>query len=390
MELSCLQNEFQTVFNTSSEATFFAPGRINLIGEHIDYNGGLVFPCAITLGTYGLVSKRSDKLFRVYSSNFKELSILEFSLDDLSYAAKHNWCNYLKGVLLYLKEAGHVIETGLNLLVFGNIPNGAGLSSSASLEMLMCKICADIYNLSLSPVEAALLGKQVENQYIGVNSGIMDQFAIALGKADSALLLNCNTQEYNYIPFKLKGYSILIMNTNKRRELADSKYNERRSECDTALAILQKFFPIHTLCDLSESQLEEAETLLNNPLLFKRVRHVVTENMRVIKATKALEKGDLITFGKLLNDSHRSLKEDYKVTGKELDTLAENARTIEGVLGARMTGAGFGGCSLAIVENTKIQDFISKLSIIYKEEIGYAADFYVASIGNGPIQLIQS
>ncbi len=388
MDLNALQFEFKQIFNETSEATFFAPGRINLIGEHIDYNGGLVFPCAITLGTYGLISKRTDKLFRVYSSNFKELGTFEFSLDDLNYKPEHNWCNYIKGVLFYLKQAGYTLDTGLNLLVFGNIPNGSGLSSSASLEMLMCKIFSDTYNLtSLSPVKAALLGKEVENNYIGVNSGIMDQFAIALGKEDSALLLNCNTQEYQYIPFKLDNYSILIMNTNKRRELSDSKYNERRKECDTALAILQKTFGIDTLCQLKDTQLEEAEALLENPTLFKRVKHAVSENTRVLMATEALEAGDLVTFGKLLNDSHRSLKENYEVTGKELDTLAQHAILQKGVLGARMTGAGFGGCSLAIVENSQIQDFITTMSSIYEQAIGYAASFYIASIGNGPIQL---
>ncbi len=387
MELSLLQQKFNIVFGKESESSFFAPGRVNLIGEHIDYNGGLVFPCAITLGTYAAASKRHDNKFRVFSMNFENLGIIEFSLDDLTYQKEHNWCNYLKGVLKYLLEAGYKVPSGLDLLFFGNIPNGAGLSSSASLEMLMCKICTDLYGLSLSSTEAALLGKKVENEYIGVNSGIMDQFAIALGKANHALLLDCNTTEYQHVPFEIEGYSIIIMNTNKRRELADSKYNERRSECESALSKLQNAFDIKALCDLKEEDLTKAADIINHPIEFKRVKHAVTENIRVIDATKALENNDLFTFGKLLNASHISLKDDYEVTGKELDTLVAAAWDADGTLGARMTGAGFGGCAIAIVENQKAETFIESVNSKYLKEIGYEASFYIASIGNGPIQL---
>ncbi|MDF2614714.1 MAG: galactokinase [Clostridia bacterium] len=387
MDLSLLQQKFISVFKKDSEASFFAPGRVNLIGEHIDYNGGLVFPCAITLGTYGIVSKRSDNKFRAYSANFENLDIIEFSLDDLSYNKDHNWCNYLKGVLKYLREAGHNVDTGLDMLIFGNIPNGSGLSSSASLEILMCKICTDMYALTLSSVEAALLGKKVENEYIGVNSGIMDQFAIALGKENHALLLDCNTQEYKQIPFRLEGYSIIIMNTNKRRELADSKYNERRSECESALAKLQKTFDIRALCELNDDNLDEVSSIVSDPIEFKRAKHAITENTRVIAATKALENNDLTLFGKLLNASHVSLRDDYEVTGKELDALVGAAWEEEGVLGARMTGAGFGGCAIAIVDNGKTDDFIKNVNQKYLKEIGYEASFYIASIGNGPTQI---
>jgi len=384
MDLSLLQQKFVSVFNKTPEASFFAPGRVNLIGEHIDYNGGLVFPCAITLGTYGFASPRSDNKFRAYSANFENLGIIEFSLDDLTYNKDHNWCNYLKGVLKYLLEAGHNISTGLDLLMFGNIPNASGLSSSASLEILMCKICTDMYALTITSVEAALLGKKVENEYIGVNSGIMDQFAIALGKENHALLLDCNTQEYQQIPFKLEGYGIIIMNTNKRRELADSKYNERRSECESALSKLQKTFSIGALCELKDEQLDEVSAIVTDPVEFKRAKHAITENTRVIAATKALENNDLILFGKLLNASHVSLRDDYEVTGKELDTLAQAAWNEAGVLGARMTGAGFGGCAIAIVANDKIDNFIQNVNKKYLQTIGYEASFYIASIGNGP------
>ncbi|MDF2877705.1 MAG: galK [Clostridia bacterium] len=387
MDLSILQQKFVSIFEKEPEASFFAPGRVNLIGEHIDYNGGLVFPCAITLGTYAAVSKRADQLFRVYSLNFESLGVIEFSLEDLTYNKSHNWCNYLKGVIKYLLEAGHSINTGLDIAVFGNIPNGSGLSSSASLEMLMCKICSTMYAFSLESMEAALLGKKVENHYIGVNSGIMDQAAIALGQKNHALLLDCNTLDYTIIPFELEGYSIVIMNTNKRRELADSKYNERRAECESALAKLQPGFDIKALCDLTEEDLEKAEVLIHHPVEFKRVRHAVTENTRVLAATKALQANDLVTFGKLLNASHISLKSDYEVTGIELDTLVAAAWEEEGALGARMTGAGFGGCAISVVANDKTTSFIENVNRKYKDAIGYEASFYIASIGNGPTQI---
>lgn len=375
---------FKEKFGTDHEAMYFSPGRINLIGEHIDYNGGSVFPCAITLGTYGVVRKRSDKTFRLYSKNFEDLGQQSFQLDDLTYKKEHQWINYVKGVVKVLLEKGYEIASGIDLLVYGNLPNGAGLSSSASLEMLTLKILIDCFNLTLTPQEAALIGKEVENTYIGVASGIMDQFAIALGKEECALLLNCDTMAYRYIPCKIKGHSIIIMNTNKRRELADSKYNERRQECEDALQRIQRQRSINALCDLEIEALQEFEAQIQDATLYKRARHVVSENDRVKKAVKALEEGDLKTFGKLLNASHTSLKEDYEVTGKELDTLVEAAWQQPGVLGARMTGAGFGGCSLAIVEEEKVEAFIKEVGATYLEKIGYEASFYEAFIGGAP------
>lgn len=387
MHFETMQHTFKQLFSNPAEATFFAPGRINLIGEHIDYNGGLVFPCPITYGTYALVSKRKDRKICAYSMNFEDLGTIEFSLDDLTYSKAHNWVNYIKGVVKFLLENGHAIDHGLNLVVYGDIPNGAGLSSSASLEMLSVIIFKETFNLNISPVEAALLGKSVENHYIGVNSGIMDQFAISLGKKDKAILLNCDTLDFKYVDFVLENYSIVIMNTNKRRELADSKYNERRSECDSALEKLQTCFKINHLCDLSLEQLSNCPSDLLTPIEFKRVRHAVSENERVKSAATALSSGDLIAFGKLLNASHLSLRDDYEVTGIELDTLVAAALEQEGVLGARMTGAGFGGCSLALVENSKVNIFIEKTQSAYRQTIGYDASFYIATIGNGPIKL---
>ena len=387
MNLSLLHEKFSSVFNHPAETNFFAPGRINLIGEHIDYNGGLVFPAPITLGTYASVSKREDRIFKVYSMNFESLGILEFSLDDLTYRKEANWTNYLKGVIKFIIEQGHSIPHGLNMVIFGNIPNGSGLSSSASLEMLIAKVLIDMFNLSISPVEAALLGKKVENEYIGVNSGIMDQFAISLGQKDTAILLDCNTLDYDYVPIKLPNHSIVIMNTNKRRELADSKYNERRSECEAALLKLQSVCNIHALCELSPEEFEKHGNVIENEVQYARSKHAVYENERVKNATHALKNNDLETFGTLLNASHTSLRDLYAVTGKELDTLVEAAWAQEGVVGARMTGAGFGGCSIAIVENSNVDAFIKNVGIIYENVIGYPASFYIASIGDGPIQI---
>ncbi len=387
MNLEAMQSTFKEVFNHEAEASYFAPGRINLIGEHIDYNGGLVFPCPITLGTYALVSKREDRKVRAYSMNFTQLGIIEFDLDNLEHNEAHNWVNYTKGVAKFLLEDDAPITHGFNMVVFGNIPNGSGLSSSASLEMLCATIFKDLFDLDLNPVDMALLGKKVENEYIGVNSGIMDQFAISLGKKDQAILLNCETLDYSYHPFQLDGHSIVIMNTNKRRELADSKYNERRAECESALAKLQTVIPrANNLCDLTLDEVDDNKSLIT-PVEYNRVHHVITENARVQDSTKALLAGDLNAFGQLLNASHTSLRDNYEVTGIELDTLVAAAWEAPGVVGARMTGAGFGGCSLAVVEDGAIDAFIAYVGAKYVEAIGYAADFYIASIGNGPTRL---
>ena len=386
MSLNMLKTTFKDHFQTEPETAFFAPGRINLIGEHIDYNGGLVFPCAITKGTYAVCSKREDKAFHVYSANFKELGVIVLSLDELLYSSSDAWANYVKGILSVLLEKGYPISFGLNLVIYGDLPNGSGLSSSASLELLLCKIFSTYYDLNLSPVEMALIGKQVENEYIGVNSGIMDQFAIALGKSEHALLLDCNTQEYNYIPFHIQDHEIVIMNTNKRRELADSKYNERFSECMTILNRLKDKYSINNLCELKSDTLSEIETLGLDPTLFKRLRHVVTENERVTEAASALQNDNLIQLGQLLYASHNSLQYDYEVTGEELDTLVMAAKEA-GATGARMTGAGFGGCAIALVKKSLADTLIKEVAKKYRERIGYEASFYKATVGKGPVQL---
>ncbi|MBY0099164.1 galactokinase [Mesobacillus maritimus] len=390
MDKEFLVTKFHEIFpNTDNDEirVFFSPGRINLIGEHTDYNGGHVFPCAITFGTYGVARKRSDQQIRMHSLNFSENGTIEFSLSDLDYEKSHGWANYPKGMIRYIREAGKNFASGMDILVFGNIPNGAGLSSSASLEMLIGVILNELFGLKIPRLELVRLGKQVENEFIGVNSGIMDQFAVGMGKKDCGILLDCNTLNYQYAPLNLTDYQIIIMNTNKRRELADSKYNERRSECEQALARLQTKLSIKELGDLSEQEFEENRQLIDDDVLERRAKHAVYENQRTLKALKALQAGELETFGSLMNDSHISLRDDYEVTGDELDTLAEAAWKQPGTVGARMTGAGFGGCAIAIVKSTEIDTFIEEVGKEYQAEIGYEATFYVASIGEGATEI---
>jgi len=382
-----LEQKFKEVFGKDAEQQFFAPGRVNLIGEHTDYNGGNVFPCAIDKGTYGLVSKRADRTFRMYSENFADLGVMEFTLDELVNDKKHDWANYPKGVIKMFVEEGFKIDSGFDFLVSGNIPNGAGLSSSASIEMLTGIVLKDLFHLSIDPIAMALLGKKVENLFIGVNSGIMDQFAIAMGKKDNAILLDCNTLKYDYVPVVLKDEVIVIANTNKRRGLADSKYNERRAECDEALAELQTKLPIKALGELSIEEFEANKDLIKSPIRQKRAKHAVYENQRTLKAQKELSAGNLAEFGKLMNQSHISLRDDYEVTGVELDTLAALAWEQPGVVGSRMTGAGFGGCTVSIVKKDKVDDFIKNVGEAYKNKIGYAADFYIAAVSEGARKL---
>ena len=382
-----LEQKFQEVFGAPAEKQFFAPGRVNLIGEHTDYNGGNVFPCAIDKGTYGLVKKRNDRKFRMYSENFADLGVMEFTLDELTNDKKHDWANYPKGVIKMFLEAGQKIDSGFDILFSGNIPNGAGLSSSASIEMLTAIVLKDLFHLSIDPVEMAQLGKKTENLFIGVNSGIMDQFAVAMGKKDHAILLDCNTLKYAYVPVVLKNEVIVIANTNKRRGLADSKYNERRAECDEALAELQTKLPIKALGELSIEEFEANKDLIKSPIRQKRAKHAVYENQRTLTAQKELSAGNLAEFGKLMNQSHISLRDDYEVTGVELDTLAALAWEQPGVVGSRMTGAGFGGCTVSIVKKDKVDDFIKNVGEAYKNKIGYAADFYIASVSDGAKKL---
>lgn len=376
---------FQELFGAEGDIrSYFSPGRVNLIGEHTDYNGGHVFPCALTIGTYGIARKREDRKIRFYSENFSRMGVFETSLDDLVYHEEANWTNYPKGVVWAFKEKGYVADTGFDLVMYGNIPNGSGLSSSASVELLMGVILVDMFGFEgLSMIDLALLGQYAENKFNGMNCGIMDQFAIAMGKENQAIFLDTADLSYEYAPIEMKGAKIVIAASNKKRKLTDSKYNERRAECEEALADIQKQMDIKALGDLTEEQFEEVKDAVKNPVCRKRAKHAVYENQRTIKAVAALKSGDLETFGKLMNASHVSLRDDYEVTGKELDTLVEAAWKQEGVIGSRMTGAGFGGCTVSIVKEEAIDDFIKNVGEIYEKEIGYAADFYVVEIGDG-------
>ena len=367
--------------------TFFAPGRINLIGEHTDYNGGYVFPAAISFGTYALATKRDDRKIKFYSMNFAELGVITVDLDDLSYEEAHDWANYPKGMVKKISKAGHKITHGFNVLYDGNIPNGAGLSSSASIELVTGVMVDSLYDLSIDRIELVKMGQQVENHYIGVNSGIMDQFAIGMAKKDHAILLDTNTLDYQYAPIKLDNYCIMIINTNKRRELVDSKYNERRSECESALKDLQVHLTIDSLGELSVEQFDQYQHLIQSDVERKRAKHAVYENQRTKDALEKLEANDLVAFGQLLNESHLSLQHDYEVTGIELDTLAHTAWKQDGVLGARMTGAGFGGCVIALVDQEKTENFQTTIQKVYEEKIGYSPTFYRATIGDGAKEL---
>lgn len=377
--------KFEELFGNKGEIkAYFAPGRVNLIGEHTDYNGGHVFPCALTMGTYAVARKRDDNKLRLYSINFEKLGILESTIDELKYNPKENWINYPKSMIWAMKDEGFNIDKGFDIVYYGTIPNGSGLSSSASIEVLTGFVLKDLFNLDIDMIKIALLGQKAENKYVGVNCGIMDQFIIANGKKDCAVFLDTADLKYEYAPVVLTDAKIVIMNTNKKRGLGDSKYNERRAECEKALEELQQELNIKTLGELTEQEFEANKDLIKNENRQKRAKHAVYENQRTIKAVAALKEGNIDLLGKLMIASHNSLRDDYEVTGKELDTLVAESLKQEGVIGARMTGAGFGGCAVSIVKNDKVEDFIKNVGEAYKEKIGYDADFYVVEIGDGP------
>lgn len=383
-----IYKRFQEIFGAEGEiGIYFAPGRVNLIGEHTDYNGGHVFPCALTIGTYGAARRRKDNKLRFYSMNFEHLNVIESSLDDLKPRRNAGWTNYPKGVIWAMKQKGYDIPCGIDLMLFGNIPNGSGLSSSASVEILTGYVLNDLFDLGISNQDLALLGQFSENNFNGVNCGIMDQFAIAMGKKDQAIFLDTSDLSYEYAPIRLKGTSIVISCSNKKRGLGDSKYNERRAECEKALQEIQKVKNIESLGQLTEEQFESVKDAVKDATRRRRARHAVYENQRTIKAVQALKENDIGLFGKLMNESHISLRDDYEVTGTELDTLVEEAWKVEGVLGSRMTGAGFGGCTVSIVKDEAVDTFIRQVGKAYRAAIGYKADFYAVQIGDGPRKL---
>lgn len=376
--------KFKELYNEALAGVFFAPGRVNLIGEHIDCNGGHVFPCGITQGTYVAIGQRDDRAIHCYSMNFSDKGVMKTSLDQLVYAKEDGWINYVKGIVKYLQEAsGQQLDGGFNLVVYGNIPNGAGLSSSASIELAVGLAVDQIYGLAVDRLTLIKLGQRVENEFFGLNTGIMDQFAIGMAQADQAIFLDTNTLEYSMVPADFKDYVILIMNTNQRRELADSKYNKRRQQCEQALADLQTELDIQTLGDLSSEAFEQYKQLITDEVLRRRAKHAVYENERTLQAKEALTAGDLPAFGKLLDESHRSLRDDYEITGEALDTIVSEAWQQESVLGARMTGAGMGGCAIALVHKDQAEAVIQAIGPAYQEAIGLEAEFYIAEVGDG-------
>jgi len=375
-----LAESFRNRFHKEATDFFFCPGRVNLIGEHIDYNGGKVLPAAISLGTYLAIAENNDGKLRFECENFPETGELPLQA---GYTRSGNaWYNYPVSVIDQIVKQGHVIS-GLDMFYYGNLPIGAGLSSSASIEVLTLFTLNELFNLGLTGKTMALMGKKAENEFIGVNSGIMDQFAVAMGKKDHAILLDCDTLEYSQIPFQTGDYILAIINSNKQRTLADSKYNERFGECREALRLLNGEISINHLCDISSSTLQQHIHLLQDPVLVKRARHVVSENERVGQAVQAMTKNDLVEFGRLLYASHFSLQHDYEVSGKELDTIVAFCESYDGCIGARMTGAGFGGCAIALVREDRFDDFADKLSDSYLQTIGYAPEIFAARIDDG-------
>jgi len=381
MDINNLKDCFFQIYGGKEGYTFFSPSRINLIGEHIDYNGGMVMPCAILLGTYGVVRKRNDNIVRLASENI-DLKV-DVSILDLKYENEHGWANYAKGVICQFLESGYKAG-GMDILVSGNIPNGSGLSSSASLELLIGEMVNVLFNDGMiNRIELVKLCQKAENKFVGVMCGIMDQFAIGMGKENKSILLNCETLEYKYIDLDLKGCTLVIMDTNKSRELNESKYNERRSECEEALRIIKEHKKVDNLCQLSKSEFDKYSGYIENATVRNRAEHVVCENERVKKASGALKDNDIKLLGSLLKQSHNSLRDLYEVTGKELDNIVDAANSTDDCIGARMMGAGFGGCAIAIVKNDSVHDFTNRVSLVYKEKTGRDAKFYVTGIGDG-------
>jgi len=389
MMKKALNEKFEELFGAGGEIrTYFAPGRVNLIGEHTDYNGGHVFPCALTIGTYGLARKREDKKLRFYSMNFPEDGLMESSLEDLKPEKEAGWTNYPKGVMWAFEEHGHKLGCGVDFLVYGDIPNGSGLSSSASLEVLTGLMLKDIHGMDeITGKDLAVIGQYAENHFNGMNCGIMDQFASAMGKKDAAIFLDTGTLTFEYAPVALPDARIVITNSKVKHSLVGSAYNDRRNESEEALEDLQKVLPIKTLGDLTEEAFEAHKEAIKNPVCRKRAKHAVYENQRTIRAYRALKANDLETFGKCMNASHISLRDDYEVSCEEIDILVNLAWQIPGVIGSRITGGGFGGCTVSIVKNDAVESFIEKVGEGYRARTGHAAEFYVVDVGEGAHRL---
>ncbi len=380
--------KFEEIFgDTDGVSVYFAPGRVNMIGEHTDYNGGHVFPCALTIGTYAAARKRNDDKLFLYSMNFDSLGVIKSTIKDLKPEKEAEWTNYPKGVMWAFEKRGFKLPCGLDVVLYGNIPNGSGLSSSASLEVLTGFMLRDLFGFEVSNIDLALIGQYSENNFNGMNCGIMDQFASAMGKKDNAIFLNTADLSYEYAPLVLKGAKIVVTNSNVKHKLTDSSYNTRRSECEQALKELQTKVDVQTLGDLTEKEFEAHKSAIKDDARLRRAKHAVYENQRTIRAVEALKNNDVELFGKLMNESHVSLRDDYEVSCSEIDILVEEAWKIDGVIGSRITGAGFGGCTVSIVKDEAVEEFKNRLSAAYEERVGKKADFYVVEIGDGPCKL---
>lgn len=380
--------KFEEIFGDIKDVNvYFAPGRVNMIGEHTDYNGGHVFPCALTIGTYVAARKREDDKLRFYSMNFDRLGVIESSIVDLKPEKEAEWTNYPKGVMWAFEKRGFKMPCGLDIVLNGNIPNGSGLSSSASLEVVTGYMLRDLFGFDVTNVDLALIGQYSENNFNGMNCGIMDQFASAMGKKDNAIFLDTADLSYEYAPLVLEGAKIVVTNSKVKHSLVDSEYNVRRSECEKALEELQIVVDIKGLGDLSEEQFEQYKSAIGDDVRVRRAKHAVYENRRTIRAVEALKNNDLKLFGELMNASHVSLRDDYQVSCDEIDVLVEEAWKVPGVIGSRITGGGFGGCTVSIVKDEAVAEFQEKVGAAYRERVGKDADFYVVEIGDGPAKL---
>ncbi len=379
-----VMEEFRTRFGSEGDIRgYFAPGRVNLIGEHTDYNGGHVFPCALDMGHYAVARKRNDRKIRWFCTTFPDSGVQEADIKDLAPNDNGLWYDYQQGVLWAFEQNGYQIPYGYDMVMAGDMPAGAGLSASASIEMIAAIILKDLIEVPISQVDCARMGQYSENKYNGMNCGIMDQFASAMGKKDCAIFLDTATLKYDYVPLNLSHEKIVITNSNVKHSLAGSAYNDRRRDSENALEELQTVIDIKTLGDLDGETFEEKKGVITDPICRKRARHAVYENLRTIAAVDYLKNGDLKAFGKLMHDSHVSLRDDYEVSCKELDILSEEAWKIPGVIGSRMTGGGFGGCTVSIVENDAVEEFKEKISAVYSEKTGLKADFYIADASDG-------
>ena len=385
MDITKLREKFTDIYGDGEDIReYFAPGRVNLIGEHTDYNGGHVFPCALTIGTYGVARKRKDDKLHFYSANLDKDTVVEVSLSDLDYRQQYSWANYPLGVVWAFANKGYTLDQGFDMAIWGNIPNGSGLSSSASLEVLTGVILRDLYGFDgLSMTDLALIGQYSENNFNGCNCGIMDQFAVAMGKKDCAIFLDTSDLSYEYAKIALPDAKIVITNSKVKHSLVDGKYNERREECAKALSQLQEVVDIASLGELDCEAFQRYQSVITDEECRKRAKHAVAENQRTIQAVAALKDNDIAKFGELMNASHVSLRDDYKVSCEEIDILVDLAWQVDGVIGSRITGGGFGGCTVSIVKNDAVDTFMEQVGAGYQKKTGIEAEFYVVEIGDG-------